>query len=63
MPDNDNDNTFDKDDALDLIIYQDLEKQVNRNNKGNGGCIGVVIFMLLLPVTGYLFCHFMVNTA
>jgi hypothetical protein len=46
MHDDKSDNIFDKDDALDFIIYKELEKQ-DRERKG--GCFGVVTLLLLLP--------------
>lgn len=53
MHDDGNDNIFDKDDALDFIIYDDLEKQ-NRGQKGNkGGCLSIVV-LLLLPVASVM---------
>ncbi len=49
MHDDRNDNVFDKDEALDFIIYKEFEKR-DREQKGNkGGCLGVVV-LLLLPV-------------
>lgn len=50
MP-NDNDNIFDKDDALDYIMYEECEKDATREQGGNGkgGCLGVLI-LLVVPV-------------
>jgi hypothetical protein len=45
------DNIFDNDDALDFIIYEDLEKQdQKRKGGGKGGCLSIVV-LLLLPMT------------
>lgn len=44
------DNIFDDDDALDFILYEELEKQgQERKGGGKGGCLGMVV-LLLLPV-------------
>ncbi len=47
------DNLFDEDDALDYVLYEECEKEVEKN-KGHSGCLGVVAFLLLMPVTGLL---------
>lgn len=47
MHDDKNDNIFDQDDALDFIIYEELEKH-NRKQDGNrGGCLGLLILMFI----------------
>jgi len=57
MHDDGNDNIFADDDALDFIIYKDLEKQ-DRERKGGkggkGGCFGMVV-LLLLPAASVMF--------
>jgi hypothetical protein len=51
MPNDDNDNLFHDDDALDYIMYEECEKDAGAEQKGNGkgGCLGVVI-LLAVPV-------------
>jgi len=48
MHNNKNENIFDKDDALDFIIYEEFE-QHDRKNDGNkkSGCLGGLILMLI----------------
>ena len=53
MDDDRNDNIFDKDDALDFIIYKDLEKHRQERKGGNGGCLGFVV-LLLLPAASVM---------
>lgn len=47
------DNLFDEDDALDYVLYEECEKEVKKNG-GNSGCLGMLVFMLITPVTGLL---------
>lgn len=47
MDDHD-DNIFDDDDALDYIIYEEVEKEVN-DAEGGSGCLGVIL-ILAVPV-------------
>lgn len=49
----DDDNIFDDDDALDFILYQDMEKrsQSNQNKPEKAGCLGA-LFLLILPAIG-----------
>lgn len=49
----DDDNIFDDDDALDFILYQEMEKhrQGNQNKPEKAGCLGVV-FVFILPAIG-----------
>ena len=53
----DDENIFDDDDALDYIIYKEMNKQSqgNHNKPGNTGCLGVLA-LVVLPVTviGYV---------
>lgn len=49
MYDDRNDNIFDKDDALDFIIYNEFEKWERGRKGGKGRCFGIVV-LLLLPV-------------
>jgi hypothetical protein len=53
MHDDKHDNIFDDDDALDFIIYEELEKQGQDRKGGKGGCLGIVV-MLLLPVASVM---------
>lgn len=54
MPDDENDNIFDKDNALDFIIYEELEKQDRGRKSGKAGCLGIVA-LLLLPAASVMF--------
>lgn len=53
----DDDNIFDDDDALDYIIYEEMNKQSqgNQNKPGKAGCLGAVA-VVILPATviGYI---------
>jgi len=51
------DNIFDEDDALDYIMYEEVEKEVN-DTEGGSGCLGVVM-ILAVPVllADWLFCY------
>jgi len=53
MDDDINDNIFDKDDALDFIIYKDLEKHRQERKGSNSGCLGIVV-LLLLPAASVI---------
>ncbi len=44
----DDDNLFDEDDALDYIIYEEAEKEVN-DPHNRSGCLGVGL-VLVIPV-------------
>jgi hypothetical protein len=48
MQDDRHDNIFADDDALDFIIYEELEKQ-NRERKS--GCFGIIVLLLLPAVS------------
>ncbi len=48
------DNLFDDDDALDFILYEECEKEVN-DPENKGGCFGTIIFLLISPMAGLLF--------
>lgn len=50
MHDDRNDNIFDKDDALDFIIYKEFEKRDRERKGGNGGCLSIVVLLLLPTV-------------
>ena len=41
------DELFDKDEALDFIIYDKLEKQ-GTNRKNNAGCLGSLVLFLIV---------------
>ncbi|MBV5329344.1 MAG: hypothetical protein JZU65_17270 [Chlorobium sp.] len=56
MDDDRNDNLFDKDDALDFIIYKELEKHHQERNGGKGGCLGIVALLLLPVASMVLLC-------
>lgn len=47
MNDDEHHNTFDEDPALDYIIYRELEKEVKRDDKGKGGCLGLILLLIL----------------
>ncbi|MBU3946321.1 MAG: hypothetical protein KKB91_07150 [Proteobacteria bacterium] len=53
MHDDRPDNTFADDDALDFIIYEELEKEGRERKGGKGGCFGIVM-LLLLPVASVM---------
>ncbi|MBV5327083.1 MAG: hypothetical protein JZU65_05510 [Chlorobium sp.] len=53
MDDDKHDNIFDKDDVLDFIIYKEIEKESQDQKGGNGGCLGIVV-LLLLPVASMM---------
>ncbi len=53
MHDDRHDNIFDDDDALDFIIYEELEKQGQERKGGKGGCLGIVV-LLLLPMASVI---------
>lgn len=46
-------NLFDEDDALDFLLYEEAEKDLNKSNQP-GGCLSVVILFLVIPAG--LFC-------
>ena len=48
--DNHDDNIFDEDDALDYIMYKEVEKEVN-NPQAKTGCLGL---LLVLTIPSYL---------
>ena len=49
------DNLFDDDDAVDFIMYEDLEEATGGGGDGGGsGCLGVCVGLMLLPVMGML---------
>lgn len=54
----DDDNIFDKDDALDYIIYRDLEATSKENVREKGGCLGLII---IISVPVYLLIHHLNN--
>ena len=50
MEDHD-DNIFDPDDALDYILYENAEKEVNeQRNQNQSGCLGIIVLLILTPV-------------
>jgi len=53
MHDDGNDNIFDKDDALDFIIYKELEKNNREPRDNRGGCLSIVV-LLLLPAASVM---------
>ena len=57
MEDHD-DNIFDEDDALDYIMYKEVEKEVN-HPKAKTGCLGVLL-VLTIPsfLLGFVVTHF-----
>lgn len=57
MHDDKHDNIFADDDALDFIIYEELEKQGReRKGGGKGGCFGIIM-LLLLPVASVMYLN------
>jgi len=53
MHDDRHDNISDDDDALDFIIYEELEKQGQERKGVKGGCLSMVV-LLLLPVASLM---------
>lgn len=51
MHDDGHDNIFADDDALDFIIYEELEKRGQERKDGKGGCFGMVVLLLLPAVS------------
>jgi hypothetical protein len=49
----DNKNIFDKDDTLDYILFEDMDKK-NKNKSDNSGCFRILL-LLILPVM--VLCH------
>jgi hypothetical protein len=47
MHDDSHDNIFADDDALDFIIYDELENKGQERKNGKGGCLGVVVFTVI----------------
>jgi len=49
----DDNNIFDDDDALDCILYQEMDKpgQANQNKPGKAGCLGALP-LLIIPAIG-----------
>lgn len=41
----------DEDEALDYILYQDLENE-DRNMQSKGGCLSSIALLLLMPSSG-----------
>lgn len=54
MHDDGHDNIFADDDALDFIIYEELEKHDRERKGGKSGCFGIVV-LLLLPAASVMF--------
>ena len=52
----DDDNIFDKDDALDYIMYKEVEKD-SQNKPSNKGCLGMVV-MFIIPLAGLGYSFF-----
>lgn len=50
------DNIFGDDDALDFMIYEDLEKQGRKQKGGKGGSLDMVA-LLLLPAASVMLLH------
>ncbi len=46
----DDDNIFDKDDALDFMIYEKMEGSENR--RPGKGCLSMIVFLALVPLAG-----------
>jgi hypothetical protein len=49
MHDDRHDNIFSDDDALDFILYEEFEKQDRKRKGDKGGCLSIVV-LILLPV-------------
>ncbi len=53
MHDDKHDNILADDDALDFIIYEELEKQDRERKEGKGGCLSMVV-LLMLPAASVM---------
>jgi hypothetical protein len=51
-------NIFEKDDVLDYVIYEDIEKQDNRQSN-KSGCFGILLLFMLpfIGVSHFLYLH------
>ena len=47
----DDNNIFDKDDVLDFMIYEDIEKE-SKSSSGKNDCLGVCRIMITAPTAG-----------
>jgi len=59
MHDDGHNNIFADDDALDFIIYEELEKQGQERKGGKGGkggCLNIVVLLLLPTASVMLLC-------
>jgi len=45
------------DDALDYILFKEMEKE-DRQSQNKRGCLSLVLFMLIPPASMYLLSHF-----
>ncbi|OQX13630.1 MAG: hypothetical protein BWK76_15960 [Desulfobulbaceae bacterium A2] len=60
MTNENHDNIFDKDDALDCVMFQEVGRQGQGQQhplppNGKGGCLGLLFVSLLVPTTlGYV---------
>jgi len=50
----DDNNLFDEDDALDYILYEEVNKETSDGGKG---CFGMII-LLILPLAGFGYLFF-----
>jgi hypothetical protein len=50
----DDNNLFDEDDALDYILYEEVNKETSDGGKG---CLGMII-LLILPLAGFGYLFF-----
>ena len=60
MNDEDHNNIFDDDDALDYIIFNELSKEENTNHKRTPGCLSsLLLCMTIIMSTVYLIDRFL----
>lgn len=57
MSDDRDDNIFDKDDALDYIMFEECEKDVRSQKGGRGGCLGSLILLFTPAFLLAAFAH------
>ncbi|MDW7774381.1 MAG: hypothetical protein SCH71_15960 [Desulfobulbaceae bacterium] len=50
MSNDNHNNIFDEDDALDYILYEKCEKEERGKKGGNGGCLGLFVLFLIPAV-------------
>jgi hypothetical protein len=47
---------IDDDEVLDFILYKEITKNDHKQRGGNGGCLGIIILLLLPVASVMIFC-------